>query len=430
MFEEIVDSKFRQLKKITDKLTIISTEEIIKSDLPAFTVNFLCKEQQEINDRETLNSLLEKSVKLSVNYTLRPKWTLVNYLFGGYDSKPAEEILKKAEIFQFYRYYVDLITNHIKDHSLMFITQDEFKALTDDANKAVLEKLVKETSSIKIKNFFSQIYKIKYGDDREINLDWSIPFLFIKLFLEDKDFPDLLNKFQIIPGLDDSMEIEMKTAIKVLTNKYYVNSDFFVLKDEPQNKISDAANTKSEKETKTNVPENNEKIEKPGKIDLTEEISNKTSAEKTPPVKQEIKDENEDEKPGGVIRIIKNIPAKRFRREKKPAEKKEIEVKEEQVPELKEEKEFKSDNFSDGTEKIKHLFKEDEKSAILKKIFKGSKSAMYEAFDELEKLKTWQDASGFLKELFKKNKVDLYNKRIVLFIDILNDHFIEREKGK
>jgi hypothetical protein len=430
MFEEIVDSKYRQLKNITDKLKIISLEEIKKSDLPVFTVNFLCNEQQEINDRDTLNSLLEKSVKLNVNYSLRPKWTLVNYLFGSYDSKPADEILKKAEIFQFYRYYVDLITHHIKDHALMFITQEEVKALTDDANKVVLEKLVKETSGIKIKNFFSQIYKIKYGNDREINLDWSIPYLFIKLFLEDKDFQDLLNKFKIIPGLDNSMEIEMKTAIKVLTNKYYVNDDFFVLKDEPQNVKSETPTVKEDIETMAGEQKMKNRFEAPGKIDLTGELSGKPVAEKFPEEKKEIKTEDEEEKPSGIIRIIKNIPSKRFHREKKTDGKKITEVKEEPASEIKEDKEIIHENYSDGIEKIKHIFKEDEKAAILKKVFKGSKSAMDDTFDELEKFKTWQSASDYLKELFRKNKVDLYNKRIVLFIDILNDHFIEREKGK
>lgn len=431
MFEEIVDSKYRKLKTYTDKLKLVSIEEIKKSDLPVFTINFLCNEQKEINDRDTLNSLLEKSVKLSVNYTLRPKWTIVNYLFGGYDSKPAEEILRKAEIFQFYRYYVDLITNHIKDHSLMFITQDEVRALTDDANKVVLDKLVKETSGVKIKNFFSQIYKLKYGDEREINLDWSIPFLFIKLFLEDKNFQELLDKFKIIPGLDDSMEIEMKTAIKVLTNKYYVNDDFFVLKDEPKAAKSETTNVKEEKDTKAQDIFKENKIEKPGKIDLTEELKISAPAEPARDVNKEIKPDDDEDKPKGLIRIIKNIPAKRFHREKKVEEEKTIETKNEPVPEIKKyAEEYGANYFTDGTEKIKHLFKQDEKTAILKKVFKGSKSAMSEAFDEMEKFRTWEEASGYLKELFIKNKVDLYNKRIVLFIDILNDHFKEKEKGK
>lgn len=431
MFEEIVEKKYRPLKAISDELKDISLDAVKNSDLPLFAINFLAAEQKEINDKDSLNSLLEKSVKLIVNYSLRPKWTIVNYLFGGYDSKPADEILRKAEVFRFYRYYVDLITNHIKDNALMFITQDEVNYLTDEANKVVLEKLVKNTSSVKIKNFFSQIYKLKYGDDKEINLDWSVPYLFVKLFLEDKGFQDLLDKFKIVPGLDDTMEIEMKTAIKVLTDKYYINDDFFVLKDETAKIKSEMLNVKNEndiiiKEEKEKIPDDKTEI----KDKIVEEKISSPDIEET---KQE-----EDEKPKGIIRIIKNIPTKRFHKEKKIVEEKIKPV----IAEVRESTEEKTDKpaeteqvykkrerIADG-EKIKHIFKKDEIIVIQKKVFKDSKSAMYEAFDELENFNTWQDASGFLKEIFLKNKVDLYNKYIVLFVDLLSDHFSNIEKGK
>ncbi|MBI5402784.1 MAG: hypothetical protein HY959_05255 [Ignavibacteriae bacterium] len=430
MFEEIVESKYRPLKKISDGIKDISPEEIRKSDLPAYAVNFILAEQPDVNERTSLYILLEKSVKLIVNYTLRPKWTLVNYLFGSFDSKPADEILRKIEVFGFYRYYVDLISNNIKDNALMFITQDEVFDLIAEANRVVLDKLVKETSSIKIKNFFSQVYKLKYGDDREINLDWSIPFLFIKLFLEDKGFQDLLDKFRIIPGLDDSMEIEMKTAIKVLTDKYYVNDDFFVPKEPAQ--------APKKEKTEGVIKPVDSLPDSPGKFDLTEEIKTEMQEEIIPPVKKKIV--TEEEKPKGIIRIIKNIPSKRFHREKKP----EVETKKEetgqeikteeiipapQTPEEKPERDYSAGGISDKY-KIKHLFKQDELNAIMKKVFKGSKSSMYEAFEELEKFSTWNDASEYLKEIFIKNKVDLYSKQVVLFTDLLNDHFLLTEKGR
>jgi hypothetical protein len=436
MFEEIVESKFRQLKELTNNIKIVSLEEIRKSDLPNFAISFLCSELSEVNERNTLETYLEKSVKLIVNYTLRPKWTLINYLFGGFDSKPADEILKKAEVFGFYRYYVDLITNHIKDNSLMFVTQDDVISLTDEANKVVLDKLIRETSGIKIKNFFSQIYKLKYGDDREVNLDWSVPFLFIKLFLEDKGYTSIIEKYKIIPGLDDSMEIEMKTSIKILTDKYYVNDDFFVLKDESKKSAIEKPEIVSE--TVITAPPEKVNVGKPEKIDLTEEINKRPVTEDKPitdnKAKIEEEEKEEEEKPKGIIRIIKNIPAKKFHREKKseaPKTKETIEIKEEPVPEIKEEKKtYESRVNIEGTERIIHLFKEEEKSFIIKKIFKGSKSAMHEAFDDLEKIGSWQVASGYLKDIFIKNKVDLYNKRVVLFTDILHDHFLQIEKGR
>jgi hypothetical protein len=446
MFEEIVEKKFRPIKSIADSLNTVSLEAIKNSDLPLFSINFLIAEQTDINERNLLNSLLEKSVKLFVNYSLRPKWTIVNYFFGGYDSKPADEILLKAEVFRFYKYYLDLISNHIKDNAMVFVTQEDVKFLIDEANKVVYDKLVNDTSSVKIKNFFSQIYKLKYGNDKEINLDWSVPFLFIKLFLEDKGFQDILDKFKIIPGLDDTMEIEMKTAIKVLTGKYYVNDDFFVLKDEPS--VSKTENQKIEKgEIKTDnreqiIPEKIDKspeVKESGKVKTEQEESN-IPKEETKKIteekkifgdKEEIKSD-EEEKPKGIIRIIKNIPAKRFHREKKniPVEKipEEKQKEDKQEEPIITEKPVKRERTGDE-EKIKHIFKGEEIKAIQKKLFKDSKSAMYEAFDELESFNSWQDASEYLKELFAKNKVRLYNKYTVLFVDVLSDYYSKIEKG-
>jgi len=431
MFEEIVESKFKPLKIIAGEIKNFSPEEIKKSDLPAYAVNFIIAEQAEVSDLSSLLSLLEKSVKLIVNYTLRPKWTLVNYLFGSFDSKPADEILRKTEVFGFYRYYIDLISGNIKDNKLMFITQDEVNDLIVEANKVVLDKLVKDTSSIKIKNFFSQVYKLKYGDDREINLDWSIPYLFIKLFLEDKGFQELIDKFKVIPGLDDSMEIEMKTAIKVLTDKYYVNDDFFVLKDPAQ--VQKKQEDKPEINTDKSEKKVNDTPETPGKIDLTEEIKPEPKEEELP-APQKNKIVIEEEKPKGIIRIIKNIPAKRFHRDKKtqelPKEEKQEPVMTEESEETRiEEKPVREFNAEDRY-KIKDLFKQEELNIIAKKVFKGSKSSMEEALKKLGSFGTWQDASEYLKEIFVKNKVDLYNKQVVLFVDLLNDHFLLTGKGK
>lgn len=431
MFEEIVEKKYNPLKIITGELKTISLDTIKNSDLPLYAINFIFAEQTEINDKNTLNTLLEKSVKLIVNYSLRPKWTIANYFFGGFDSKPADEILRKAEVFRFYRYYIDLITNHINDNALMFLTQEEVKYLTDEANKVVLEKLVKNTSSVKIKNFFSQVYKLKYGDDKEINLDWSVPFLFIKLFLEDKGFTELLEKFSIIPGLDDTMEIEMKTAIKVLTGKYYVNGDFFVLKDQPkktdtENEITEAGQEKQEETVLT------EKIIHPEKIDITSEIKTEEKISETIPVKTV---SEEEDKPKGIIRIIKNIPTKKMLRKEKIISDKSTKTAEEnktvqtEIPPSEKEIYVKKEK-PHGEEKLKYLFKQEEIIYIRKKIFKDSKSAMYEAFGELESFVTWQEASDYLKEIFLKNKVDLYNKYTVLFVDLLNDHFSKIGKGK
>jgi len=111
MFESVIQNRLNSLSKITDELNDYSTETVENSSLPSFIKNFLLIEiNNAVNEKEFFK-LLEKSVRLQLNYSLRPKWTLSNYLFGNVDSKPTEDILDKAAVFNFYRYYPELISN-------------------------------------------------------------------------------------------------------------------------------------------------------------------------------------------------------------------------------------------------------------------------------------------------------------------------------
>ena len=84
--------------------------------------------------------------------------------------------------------------------------------------------------------------------------------------------------------------------------------------------------------------------------------------------------------------------------------------------------------LSQKTERIKRLFKKDELFHISKKVFRSSKLSMYQSFNELEEIDSWEEATRFLKALFAKNNVDLYHKDVVLFVDVLNDYFTRKER--
>ncbi len=48
---------------------------------------------------------------------------------------------------------------------------------------------------------------------------------------------------------------------------------------------------------------------------------------------------------------------------------------------------------------------------------------------ENEMYNNWEEASDFLKNLFIKNKADLYHKDVVLFVDLLNDYYKNKERN-
>ena len=152
MFEKFVRNKTDNEKNIIDELGDISKESLIKSQLSEFSKNYILNEAPENLSAEELNSKIEKSNKLYFNYAIRPKWTLLNFLFGKSESRPPNEVISKLKLFPFYSYYGDAITEFIKDNSLIFITRREVTGIIDETNKAIFTKLTNETSNLKIRS--------------------------------------------------------------------------------------------------------------------------------------------------------------------------------------------------------------------------------------------------------------------------------------
>jgi len=364
MFEELIKKRTKEEQSKTRSIMVYTAEGISKSELSLFTKGFVSVETsgEKINP-DILIQLIEKSVKLSFNYTLRPKWTLLNYIFGSLESVPVNKVMRKLEIFRYYKFYEDSIKRYINEKNPLALMKKRVVQLFDDADTSLHDKLLTEPSSVKTKNFFLQIFKLKYGDLTDLSLNASIPFGYIRIFLEDKGFYGLLERFYIINKLADSKEVELKDIIKIISGKFVSDND----------SSADIAVTTSSSGSK-----------------LTEEEYIYTSA--SDEMKNTFEEESEEEK---------------------PAEKKSI-------------REHKEKYENINNEKILKFFSREEAERITKKIFSNNRIQMYKTFDEMNKYSTWDEAAEYLKEVFIENKVDIYNKDVVLFIDVINDYFSKK----
>ena len=72
---------------------------------------------------------------------------------------------------------------------------------------------------------------------------------------------------------------------------------------------------------------------------------------------------------------------------------------------------------------ISVLFDEKRTAQILKKIYKSDLILMDMSFTKLKECRNWEEASALLKQVFKRNDVDIYNKDVVFFVDKLNEYF-------
>lgn len=428
MFENIVDSWTEKESGILDNLykslksgEYINRIIILNSDLSEFTKNYILYEFDEESSSEDLKSRISKANKLYFNYALRPKWTLQTFLFNNFESRPPNEILNKLNIFTFYNYYTDSISDEIKDNFQIFMTKTELTSIIDSVNLSIYEKLSKEINSIKIKNFLLQLFLIKYGKESEYNLESSIPYSFIKIFLEDKSYTDFTNKFSVIKNLDSHTELSLKDIIKVLTDKYlitetpekketpvtpdvsdYKTEDFKIKKEKANDEITE----KGEIEITNSGDEDPEIVIKPvskiaaGKIDLTEKINEPVESDKT-----------------------KKLSGKFETKSKTVSDEKEN-----SIAKKNQEEEVKDQSQTTGKNAIGLLFDEKATDRILKKVYKTDIILMDMSFTKLKNCRSWNEATNVLKQVFKKNDVDLYNKDVVFFVDQLNEYFKNKQK--
>jgi len=367
MFEKFVQGKIEYENDIVQNLTEISRESIVKSNLSEFTKSYILGDFSPKIDVETLLTKIEKSNKLYFNFTIRPKWTLLTFLFNNFESRPQKEILKKLDTFPFYKFYADSISNFINDNFQIFTTKGEISAVIDDTNKAIYNKLTTDITNQKIKNFFLQLFKLKYDNESNYNLESAIPYSFIKIFLIDKNYFDLEKKFHKLSNFHYELEISLKDIIKVLMDKF------------------------------SNIEKKQEQMPEPVKSIKTEPLKTKDVL----PVVIEFAEEKTEPK------VIYSEDLLKAADEEEALDAVILPV--------------------DKVKNIKDLFDERLTQKILNKVYSSDVIYKERSFEKLSNHKTWDEATNHLKEIFQINRVDIYNKDVIKFVDVLNGYFKKME---
>lgn len=412
MLEKFVESKIKIERARIDKYDDITRGDIRKSKLPAPIKRYiLARFEGKLTDGE-FTTLLTKAIKLNINYTIRPGWTLLSFLFGKYDSQQSEVIKEKSDIFTFYRFYIDFIINYIDEHSQVVITKDKSARFINEANRALHKKLVNKITGVKVKNFFIQLYRLAEKNQEDVSLTSTVPFLFIKTFLEDKDYTDILEKFNSVKNLSNETEISLKDCIKIVSGKFSPpadektaepeSTDIFPEEDEIVNEI--------DIETKPDVKE---------EIKIESEKNNNASADDGDDKDEVIvvdfhgdKDASTDTNGGTTLEKEQEIQE----------EKKESQISK-HVTSIASESNLETEKKS-----ISRLFKHSELVNICQVVYNGDKHKMHESFRNLKEFTAWKEASEYIKEYFYNHNVDIYNKSVLLFVDVLNDYFNQQGK--
>jgi hypothetical protein len=447
MLEKFVESKIKIERARIDKYDDITRGDIRKSHLPAPIKRYiLARFEGNLSDSE-FTALLTKAIKLNINYTIRPGWTLLNFLFSKYDSQQSEIIKEKSDVFTFYRFYIDFIVNYIDEHSLVVVTKDKITRFIKEANRALHEKLVENISGVKVKNFFIQLYRLAEKNQEDVSLTSTVPFLFIKTFLEDKEYDDILQKFNSVTDLTNETEISLKDCIKVVSDKFAPQSS------SPEKLLEESTDIFPDEEKEEENEEVEVEIEEQNTTEIESEVDDKIENENDREISIKIHDENDGEDDQnekndndvasgvGVIDVEfgDSDDAAEVERGNNPVITDDDEdggdesahdrdsVRDRVIGDVTDSRlptEVISESNLDIEKKsISRLFKHGELVSICQAVYNGDKQKMHESFRALKEFTEWKDASEYIKEYFYDNNVDIYNKSVLLFIDVLNDYY-------
>ncbi len=243
---------------------------------------------------EYISKLILHASSFTINYLIRPKWTLAKFVYDEGDHKTTLEIKQILNYIYYYQYLKKILISYINSKKIISMNSDEFKELLDKVDKIGIETSlgsILSNASKSMSDFFNigEIQKNK------------IPFIAIEKFLEEKELNNHIDKLHNIFGTDTAQKITIsdiqKTFDGVMIEKFETVSNEEQLQDDEEIK-------EEFQPVSISQPENEEETSLDEEIELKEETG--TTPDNT--AEDIIEETNEINKPAKLrIRIDKEL---------------------------------------------------------------------------------------------------------------------------
>lgn len=391
----------------------ISLQQIRESNLPPYIINFFefsrpgTRGDGGVISKAEFEEVLKKAVVFNINYIIRPKQTLLKFLFGDVETKPADFILNKLNYFQFYSYYTNHITEFINLNSPLVLSSNQIESLINEINDKIYDEISDPSiddagrlNLIKLLYFFF----IELVPNNPVNI--KLPKTILSAFFSDKGFKGIKSK------VDNffSEEIFIQEVIDLM---------------KPAAKKKEAPGPEKGKKAIDRRPEktgagliveqsSDKDIEIAGQAEIKNEASIQESDYKSVSGPGTIKESglSEDEMPDvKTITGSENYP-------------------DEIIPvypeDAAEKRQLSPEEIRAGI--IDTLFCEETyRRKIIRKIFRRDENKFREAVSLIIDVSNWKNASLLIAELFDKYGTDYLSEEAVKFVDIIQNYFSERE---
>lgn len=204
---------------------------------------------------EYIAKLILHATSFTVNYLVRPNWTLTRFVFDEAKHKSSNEIKQILNYVYYYKFVKKIIVSYINTKKILSMNAAEFEELLNRTDKLGMESNLKgimSSSLISMAEFFNigQMQKTR------------IPLTAVELFLEEKDLPHHLQKITDTFGTDENAHFHIGDYMKVITSVMAVKKEDEPLKHDlllfEEQTETPELNTESEEDKFFEEYENNE----------------------------------------------------------------------------------------------------------------------------------------------------------------------------
>jgi hypothetical protein len=221
-------------------------------DVIAHHFNEITEEVKKIKrfSLEYIAKLILHATSFTVNYLVRPKWTLTRFIFDEVKYKSSNEIKQILNYVYYYKFVKKIIVSYINTKKILSMNAEEFEELLNRTDKLGMESNLKgimSSSLISMAEFFNigQMQKTR------------IPLTAVELYLEEKDLPHHLQKITDTFGSDENSRYHIGDYMKILTGVMIekkedepFKQDFLLFEEQPEEKeVEEAKDTVEEEES-------------------------------------------------------------------------------------------------------------------------------------------------------------------------------------
>ncbi len=420
-------------------------------------------------DLAKFNQLLERAVKLQMNFVIEPHRTLTQFLFKDRPVISTIEVYDTLKYFFQLEYYKEAISEYFNTKYLKTISQDQFIELLNKIDEKVFgENRVEMTlKTLKtIMTFLSEAQGTKvtslpvnvlYAALRDRNLNdlaekieqaqkeiqvnelsfEMIESILFERFTQPEEAPEEVVGFDEIQGLEEEeLEIpvndidvgeateetlaefdEQLTELETEEEEYEEEEE----EDEEEEEEIEPELT-LEEESSASAPEPETSAESPVPEPTIEETEPESPSYEEPTVAEMPQTEEMEQEPDLPVEETVTSPAE-AEKEATEAEQKASKVADDLADHLA--KQIASEG---PLEDLNNMIKGRMRKKIIKKLFKKDEQAFNEFIAKLNAIPTWKEASHFIDDTFYERNINPYSKEAIMFSDIVYMRYFPKDK--